>query len=43
MQLPPMLKLDTGRYTPKCLTERKQAKHISTLVITKNKTTLLCQ
>ena len=37
------IKLDTGRYTPECLTEREQVKHISTLVITENKTTLLCQ
>ena len=36
-------KLDTGRYTSECLTEREQVKHVSTLVITENKTTLLCQ
>ena len=36
-------KLDTGRYTPECLTEREQAKHGSTLVITENKATLLFQ
>ena len=35
--------LDTGRYTPVCFTEREQVKHVSTLVITENKTTLLCQ
>ena len=33
--------LDTGRYTPECLTEREQVIHVSTLVITENKTTLL--
>ena len=30
-------------YMLECLTEREQAKHVSTLVITENKTTLLCQ
>ena len=35
--------LDTGRYTPECLTEWEQAKHVSTLVITESKTTLPCQ
>ena len=36
--------LDTGRrYTPECLTEREQVKHVSTFVITENKTTPLCQ
>ena len=34
-------KLDTGRYTPECLTEREQVKHVSILVITENKTTIL--
>ena len=29
--------LDTGRYTPACLTEREQARHVSTLVITEKK------
>ena len=32
-------KLDTGRYTPECLTEREQVKHVSTLVIAENKNT----
>ena len=38
-----IMKLDTGRYMPKCLTEWEQGKRVSTLVITENKTTLLCQ
>ena len=36
-------KLDTGRYTPEFLTEWEQVKHVSTLVITENKTTLQSQ
>ena len=36
-------KPNTGRYTPECLTEWEQVKHVSTLVFTENNTTLLCQ
>ena len=34
---------DIGHYPPECLTEREQAKHVSTLVITEHKATLQCQ
>ena len=34
--------LNTGRYTPECLTERDQLKHVSALVVTENKTAILC-